>query len=321
MKLYICLSLLLTVVAVSMAGEDKQMRMLKKWAFAKAIGQCIGEKNMKMWMIKKKEAYRKCSGMEVPELDLPMFQSPYRVASGVVSNAFGSHQQQNAFSADQWIENAMKKFFFKKMLKEMMENEFDMDDDDEDDEMMPGGPMRFFKASRRRNRHRYRREGDKSEIIEKLADKLEYEEMKMKAEIGNMTCMMRECGVIDASNNLTPVDEMIKEKEKFEIEDPWLKDELIKSLKHCHAFASAVPQDMLEDCEYGKEYAYIGRVKFFKMCMKISKAKTCMMKDIKDKVNENFGPVEGLAEDLGFENVKQFLPVMHKILYGKMMED
>ena len=92
--------------------------------------------------------------MEVPELYLPMFKSPYRVASGMVGNAFGSQQQmQNGgFNADQWIENAMKKFFFKKMLKEMMESEFDMDDDDDDDEM-PGGPMRFFKASRRRNRY------------------------------------------------------------------------------------------------------------------------------------------------------------------------
>ena len=79
---------------------------------------------------------------------------------------------------------------------------------------------------------------------------------------------------------------------------------------------------MLEDCEYGKEYAYIGRVKFFKMCMKMSKAKTCMMKDIKDKVSENFGgDAKKLAEDLGFDSLHQFLPVMHQILYGNMMKD
>ena len=53
--------------------------------------------------------------------------------------------------------------------------------------------------------------------------------------------------------------------------------------------AEAVPQSMLDDCPWGGEMV---KTKMYMKCMMKKKVKTCMRKDIKDKLEEHFGGVD-----------------------------
>ena len=54
-------------------------------------------------------------------------------------------------------------------------------------------------------------------------------------------------------------------------------------------FAENIPQSMLDDCPWGGEMV---KTKMYWKCMMKKKIKTCMRKDIKDKLEEHFGGVD-----------------------------
>merc|ERR1712020_840408 len=106
-----------------------------------------------------------------------------------------------------------------------------------------------------------------------------------------MTCMLRECQVLDSENKFYP--EGIKmewDEWKNKIEDDRLRSQLEKYCDQCIEFAENLPQSMLE-----------------------KKVKTCMRKDIKDKLEEHFGGVDKLVKETKipeyelYEIVKQML--------------
>ena len=53
-----------------MAEKDMQQR----WASYKAMEACYGEDITKTQLLKKKRAIAKCSKVDMPELDLPMYK-------------------------------------------------------------------------------------------------------------------------------------------------------------------------------------------------------------------------------------------------------
>jgi len=65
----------LAVLALSAVdADDKERRILKKWAHHKAMEGCFGKEAVRQYMIKKKRASAKCMQRDAPELDLPMFK-------------------------------------------------------------------------------------------------------------------------------------------------------------------------------------------------------------------------------------------------------
>merc|ERR1711976_279224 len=86
-KMKVFLAFLLVVVIAVNASPDKEKRMMKKWAMMKAMESCWGVANMK-------KSAAKCSGQDAPELDLPMFQSPYRVIQALLDNAERSEEMK-----------------------------------------------------------------------------------------------------------------------------------------------------------------------------------------------------------------------------------
>lgn len=139
--------------------------MVKKWSKFKAMESCYGQDIMKTYMLKMKRAIAKCTKTEMPELDLPMFSSPYRavqallngardmesvnvarfqnlmknVQSGNVPGAAQSsyipipvpvkQQQQTADPVDE----IMRKLFLRKIIDKFSEKDRVADDDDDDD--------------------------------------------------------------------------------------------------------------------------------------------------------------------------------------------
>jgi hypothetical protein len=70
---------------------------------------------------------------------------------------------------------------------------------------------------------------------ERLNDKLQEAKMEMQYEVGNCTCMLRECGVLDASNNFNTLGFLTSQLDDFVFEDQWLKEELTNDIQKCHA--------------------------------------------------------------------------------------
>lgn len=337
--------LLVTVALTSVFGSpEKEYQVLKKWTKMKAMESCFGKENMKKWMVKMKKASAKCSGREAPELDLPMFQSPYRVIQALLSGAERmeelkmqnlyqtishthqhSHQQQPIVvpvampQQEDSMEKFMKHLFLAKMMKKMHKHGHgghgDMDeaprrDHDDDEDMMP-----LFKSAQKymSGNMRFKRDTDMLDLGDKLSEKLLAQKAEIEMEISNHTCMLRECGMIDQDNEIQ-LDVMLKEMDEYQFEDEWLKEKLTDCKRNCYDLSQSLPRAMLDECPYG-----LGKLKMFMKCMKMAKLKTCMHFDVKQKLEENFGPLNKLTAATGLRENELF-PLVMKLLHGDMMD-
>merc|ERR1711994_912173 len=81
--------IVLACVGVVFAGEDMfgVKKMQKTWAEHKAMESCFGENMMKTSLLKMKKAVVKCTGMDMPELDLPMYNTPHRFVHALLEGA------------------------------------------------------------------------------------------------------------------------------------------------------------------------------------------------------------------------------------------
>merc|ERR1712115_399293 len=243
------------------------------------VAGCFGEDLVKDHMIKMKRSAAKCMRVETPELELPMFENSYRFANAMSRTPRGQGSAKM---------NMMKTFMMMKMFSEMMD----------------GG-------NRLQKRSHHEGDEDEFDLGSKLHEKLEHKKEHMEEMYGNMTCMLRECQVLDSENKFYP--EGIKmewDEWKNKIEDDWLRSQLEKYCDQCIEFAENLPQSMLDDCPWGGEMV---KTKMYMKCMMKKKVKTCMRKDIKDKLEEHFGGVDKLVTETKipeyelYEIVKQML--------------
>lgn len=248
--------------------------------------------------------------------------------------------------SDLMISKAMKKAFWRRLIERMVADEFleDLDVDDVDDMDMGGSAdslMRFFQQQQQqplsavaRRRMRYRRQSDsdysaaaaateqKKEMFElgdRLNAKLQAAKGKMEGEIGNMTCVLRKCGVIDAEDNLRSPRDILAEFEDYPLPgddkpDRWLRTQFENDVELCHAYAEAIPSEVVEQCPYG---AKLGRVKAFKKCLKMKQVRTCMSFDVKRKLERNLGgtTLADLVETTQMEE-SELLPLVMTLLQG-----
>merc|ERR1712015_43446 len=86
----------------------------------------------------------------------------------------------------------------------------------------PMGRMSQFKNMF--NSMRFKRAaGDNLALGDSLVDKLAEQKHQMEAKIGNMTCVMRELNVLDASNNID-VQAMKRDIQKYAMPSEWFKN-------------------------------------------------------------------------------------------------
>merc|ERR1711894_379854 len=146
--------LILACIGVVFAGEDMfgMKKMQKSWMKHKAMESCFGENMMKTSLLKMKKAVVKCTGMDMPELDLPMYKNPHRFVHALLESAedlktmkmykamsmMHKGQQQTAAAPIQLVlgqqqapqDNMLKKMFMKMMMKKMFSEHMDDDNDD-----------------------------------------------------------------------------------------------------------------------------------------------------------------------------------------------
>jgi len=77
----------LLLAGTAVLGFELESPLFNKWTQLKAMESCWGEENMKKYTVQVKRAISKCTQEDAPELDLPMYRSPYRVVNALLSSA------------------------------------------------------------------------------------------------------------------------------------------------------------------------------------------------------------------------------------------
>jgi len=339
--------IILACVGVVFAGEDMfgMKKMQKTWAEHKAMESCFGENVMKTSLLKMKKAVVKCTGMDMPEIELPMYNNPHRFVHALLESSEDlktmklfkamsmmqkGHTQQSQVAPIQLVlgqqqapqDNMMKKMFMKMMMKKMFQ-------DKEADES-PFGNMGSMKYGQEDNQDQYkffqnmmkamnrnkRATDDLFELGDRLTDKLKQETEEWQAKLGNASCVLKELDIIDQNENLdiSGMVQSVERGEWGEFPDQWLKEQHIKDCRTCATFADSIPKTVFEECAWGEKW---GRIMMFFQCEKDTKYKTCMNHDMKLKLEKSFGSLESLEEATGLPEY-QLLPMTMKLLNEQM---
>merc|ERR1719244_981202 len=228
-----------------------------------------------------------------------------------------------------WMEKMMMKMAMKKMFeKTMMYKMQQMQRSNEESSYNP------FNKNTYRERmaallQRHKRQAPKKpenaavtlpenlDLGDRLADKLKQEQIEMEQKIGNMTCVMREIGVLNQQNELDFAAQK-RAFEKFNIPNQWLKNRLLNDMELCNKVADSLPS------ESQKEYNFPGlinmsQVNSYLNCCKYSKMRTCMYKDVKETLEKNFGSLDKIMEQTQL-NEDQLFPLVTQLLHGEEMD-
>jgi hypothetical protein len=194
----------------------------------------------------------------------------------------------------------------------------DMDYEDMDFNKLFQAFKRFPRRNEERNegRRKKRATDDLYDLGDRLTEKLQMEQVKFQAQLGNMSCVLEELNIIDKNQELT-VNKMIQDIEKGEwgtFEDKWFKEKMISNCRNCASHAESIPKMVLEECPLGVKWA---KIKMYMHCEKMAKYRTCMNYDIKQKLEKSFGNLEELEEATGLAE-NQLLPLTMKLLQEQM---
>merc|ERR1719370_556711 len=350
---------LLTLAAVGLADYESK-EMMSKWMQMKAMESCWGAENMKQYTVEMKKAIAKCSNEDAPELSLPPYRSSYRFVNAMINNgnnmdmlknmmttmSMSMNQDNSEFSyvqpystnsgkSDSFMDK-MKMMMMKMKMKDMMRSNYQDDYDmaeffksmgssDRMDNYRTGSyrkndPMSQFKQMF--NSYRSKRQAtDSLDLGDRLVEKLAEQKHHMEAKIGNMTCVMRELNVLDASNNID-VQAMKRDIQKYTMPSEWFKNKYEHLLDTCYEMATNLPAEIAENSVItGEPFGTVklGEVKMFSKCCEKAKMKLCMHQDIKKKVESNFGPMEDILQETQLTE-HEFFPLVMQLLHGKEMD-
>merc|ERR1712181_98891 len=180
----------------------------------------------------------------------------------------------------------------------------------------------FDSSDRMDNSRSFKRAaGDNLDLGDRLVEKLAEQGHHMEAEIGNMTCVMRELNVLDASNNID-IQAMKRDTQKYTMPSEWFKTKYEHLLDTCYEMATNLPAEIAENSVVtGETFGTVklGEVKMFTKCCEKAKTKLCMHQDIKNKVESNFGPMEDILQETQLTE-HEFFPLVMQLLHGKEMD-
>merc|ERR1712062_151363 len=139
------------------------------------------------------------------------------------------------------------------MFSEMLDSSSDrMDNYRSSDYSNQMGRMSHFKNMF--NNMRYKRAaGDNLDLGDRLVEKLAEQKHHVEAKIGNMTCVMRELNVLDASNNID-VQAMKRDIQKYTMPSEWFKNKYEHLLDTCYEMATNLPADIADNSVVTGDY-------------------------------------------------------------------
>merc|ERR1719312_1939222 len=155
------------------------------------------------------------------------------------------------------------------------------------------------------------------DLGDRLADKLKEEKNKMESKVGNMTCVLREMGILNQQNELD-FNTQKRTFEKYNFPSKWLKNRLLDDMEVCNKVAQSLPNEVQEEQNY-PGLVNMAQIKAFMRCCKYSKMRSCMYQDVKEKLEKNFGPTDKILEQTQLTE-DQLFPLVMKLLHGEEME-
>jgi len=287
-------------------------QQFETWAGEKAMELCWGKENTRKYLVDMKRAVSKCKQQDAPELELPPFRSSYKFVNMLMNSAdkmdqykvlnfmksFRGNQRGNYHKHSSYNEyDEFMETMLKSQMMEMLENYMNADSYKNSNFDIPYSG----KFGMLRNK---RDSGDAIRDIE-LGDKLvakinSYKDSRV-AEIGNMTCVLREVGVLNVENQVDT--QLLKQKlAEFTVPSKWFKNKFEELIDNCYEIATNLPTSILEENVVSGDFGQVnvGQVKYFMKCYYQHHAKLCMDLDTRNKIEENYGPVEDMLDQTGW---------------------
>jgi len=164
---------------------------------------------------------------------------------------------------------------------------------------------------------RFTREARNSlDFGDRLVEKLQAQKEEMEHKIGNLTCILQEVNVLDSQNEIS-LPAIKKDLEQYNVPNAWFKNRYEEVIDTCYEMATTLP------AELNGEYAVVGdfgklnmaQIKMYFECTEKGMAKLCMNSDIKQKIEDNFGPLHDILEQSGLTE-NQLFPLVKNLLHG-----
>merc|ERR1711936_407599 len=318
----------------------------------RAIAKCSNEDAPELSLPPFKSSYRFVNTMINQGSDMDMLKNMMAAMSMSMNqdNSEFSYVQPystNSGRSDGFMDK-MKMMMMKMKMKDMMRSNYQDDYDmseffksmrssDRMDNYRTGSyrkndPMSQFKqmfnsyrskrqASRRPQQPSRRTQpSDNLDLGDRLVEKLAEQKHHMEAKIGNMTCVLRETNVIDASNNID-MQAMKRDMQQYTMPSPWFGQKYEQMLDTCYEMATNLPAEIADNSVVSGSFGTVklGEIKMFEKCTMKGEMKLCMNQDIKNKVESNFGPMEELLEQTQLTE-HEFFPLVMQLLHGQEME-
>ncbi|XP_044743947.1 uncharacterized protein LOC123306126 [Chrysoperla carnea] len=146
------------------------------------------------------------------------------------------------------------------------------------------------------NRQRMSREMSLREQIDSVTN-------RFSGRVRNVTCVMQELGYLD--DNLEPNYNKIIERISNLPIQPELKRDMQDSVTFCQKFSQCIPDFKRESSPLSRELV---KPMFFFNCYKHKKLEACILKDIRDRFNQDSetSDFESLAESIRSDDNRQF---------------
>merc|ERR1712123_90860 len=156
-----------------------------------------------------------------------------------------------------------------------------------------------------------------SDLGDRLVEKLQGQKEKMEEKIGNLTCILQEVNMLNAKNEIS-ISAMKKDQEQYNFPSVWFKEKHEALLDTCYEMATTLPAELEDGYIVEGEFGTVNmaQVKSFMSCCHKGKAKLCMNQDIKQKIEENFGPVAEILTQSGLTE-NQLFPLVQDLLHGQ----
>ena len=350
---------LLTLAAVVVADDEREMMkkwmkmkaMESCWGsenikmytveMKKAIAKCSHEDAPELSLPPYRSSYRFVNAMINQGDNMEMLKNMMAAMSMSMNqdNSEFSYVQPystNSGKSDSFMDK-MKMMMMKMKMKDMMRSNYQNDDEQLFNEFFKSmgfsnrmdnyrtgsyrknDPMSQFKQMF--NSYRSKRQAtDSLDLGDRLVEKLAEQKREMEAEIGNLTCVLKETNTIDASNNLD-IQAMKRDMQQYTMPSPWFGQKYEEMLDTCYEMASNLPADIADNSVVSGSFGTVrlGEIKMFTKCYEKAEIKLCMNQDIKTKVESNFGPMEQLLEQTQLTEA-EFFPLVMQLLHGQEMD-
>jgi len=238
------------------------------------------------------------------------------------------HDFSSKYDSDNFADMIRDKMFEENMMEKMMSYKMQRQSYDE--------PTSYSKYNPFENKNNYRERmaalldrhtrdagenvavtlPESLDIGDRLAEKLQHQKTEMESKIGNMTCVLRETGVLNLKNELD-FNVQKRHVESYNMPNTWLKNRILNDMETCIDVAKSQPADY--NAHLNVEGVNVAQIKSYMRCTKYAKMRSCMFNDVKTKLETNFGPLKDILEQTQLTE-EQLFPLVIQLLHGEEME-